>query len=108
MFIAAREKQETILAEHCIVDPIARPPIDPEFAHTIAKRFAVTKVSQSDAVNPNCDLGLCSGIFQLSQPLPEYIPSRGSDIAENFKHGLSVTYKLQTREQTQKVRSGFA
>lgn len=55
-------------------------------------RFAV--FLQRHTVNPNRNLRLGAGVSQLCQPLPKHIFAGGGDLALNFDHSFSVTYKL--------------
>jgi hypothetical protein len=84
--LPAARKQYTSLSQHRVI-------------HAIAKNLAVAKISGSNTVNPNRDLRLGAGVSQLCQPLPKQIFAGGSDLALNFDHSFSVTYKLQRQKK---------
>ena len=51
--------------KHRVIDPVALSPIDPQLAHTLSQRLAVSKVPGGEPVNSDRNLRLCAGIRQL-------------------------------------------
>ena len=80
------KEQYTCLSRHRVID-------------AIAKNLAVAKISGSNTVNPSRNLRLGAGVSQLCQPLPKQIFAGGGDLALNFDHSFSVTYKLQRQKK---------
>src|SRR5712692_4051822 len=98
-FVAAAEEQYANSAEHRVIDPVAGPPINPQFPHALAQWPAVAKVPRREPVDSACNLRLRPSIIQLGQPAIEHVFSSAADIMANLDHGcLIVTYKLQLRK----------
>ena len=91
-FIAAAQEQHAGPAQHRVVHPISRPPVDPKFGHSLAQRFAIAEVPKRKPVNPRSNSRSQMGV-QTCQPVAEYISCSG-DIPTNLNHALSVAYKL--------------
>jgi len=94
VFIAAVQERHAGPSQHRVVHPISRPPVDPQFGYSLAKRFAVTEVPKGKPVNPHSNSRAQMGV-QTCQPVADYIFSCSGDIPTNLDHALSVAYKLQ-------------
>ncbi len=66
--------------------PEAGPPIDPQFAQTLAQRLAVAKVSGGGPVDSGRNLRLRASISQLKQPIVKHIFSGTGDVVANLDH----------------------
>jgi len=82
---------------HGVVNPIARPPINAEFAQCSAQWFAIPEIALRKPINPIPNLGLGMGVRQSSEPFAEYISSGPRKITANFYH-KAVTYKLRQKK----------
>ncbi len=87
-FVAAREKQYANSAEHRAIDPLAGPPINPQFTHALAQGPAVAKVPRREPVDSACNFRLRTSISQLGQPVIEHVFSSAADIMANLDHGF--------------------
>lgn len=96
-FIAAAQEQHAGRAQHRVVHPISRPPVDPKFGHPLAQRFAIAEVPKRKPVNPHSNSRSQMGV-QTCQPVTDHIFSRSGDIPTNLNHASSVAYKLQPRK----------
>jgi len=83
-FVAAAEKQYAFPAYHRVIDPVARSPIDPQFAYTLSQRLTVAKVPGSQLVDSGRNLRLCAGVCQLRQPIVEDIFSGVANLVANL------------------------
>src|SRR5664279_2800785 len=90
-FIAAAQEQHTGPAQHRVVHPISRPPVDPKFGYSLAQRFAIAEVPKRKPVNPHSNSR--SHTVQTCEPVADQIFSCSGDIATNLNHALSVSYK---------------
>ena len=96
-FIAAAQEQHAGPAQHRVVHPISRPPVDPKFGYSLAQRFAIAEVPKRKPVNPHSNSRSHMGV-QTCQPVADYIFSCSGDIPTNLDHALSVAYKLHPRK----------
>jgi len=96
-FIAAAQEQHAGRAQHRVVHPISRPPVDPKFGHSLAQRFAIAEVPKRKPVNPHSNSRSQMGV-QTCQPVTDHIFSCSGDIPTNLNHVSSVAYKLQPRK----------
>ena len=85
-FVAAAYEQDAPLTDHCVIDPVARPPIDPQFAHALPQGLAVAKVTYGNAVNSAGNSRLCVRVRQVRQPIVEDISSGAVDVMPNLNH----------------------
>jgi len=96
-FIAAAQEQHAGRAQHRVVHPISRPPVDPKFGHSLAQRFAITEVPKRKPVNPHSNSRSQMGV-ETCQPVADQIFPCSGDIPTNLDHARSVSYKLQPRK----------
>src|SRR2546425_12340235 len=75
-FVAPAEEQYANSPEHHVIDPVAGPPINPQFAQALAQRSAVAKIPR-----------LRSGIRQSGPPVIEHIFPSAVDIMTSLDHG---------------------
>jgi hypothetical protein len=107
-FVAAAQKQYANPAHDRVINPITRSPIDPQFAQTLAQRFAVAKISSGKPVDAGRNLRLRASICQLRKPIIEDIFPGATDIVANLDHMPIVTYKLHTGKREKTLYLSFA
>lgn len=105
--VTPAEKQHAFPAGHRLVDAVARSPIHPKFAQSLAQGLAVAKIPAGEPVDPAGNLRLGAGVGQLRQPVVEDIFSGACDVMANLNHDYIVTYKLQLGKAS-RVAAPFA
>lgn len=82
-FVAAAQQQNTRASSQCVIDPITRAPIDPQFGDSFAQRLAIPKVAESQTIDSDGDSG--AGVcLQSCEPFPNNIFPRPADVAAYF------------------------
>jgi hypothetical protein len=61
----------------------------------LAEGPGAAKISSSEPVDPDRNLRLCAGVYQLRQPMIEDIFPGSADVMANFDRLFIVTYKSQ-------------
>jgi hypothetical protein len=84
--IAAAKQKHACLAQHRVVHPIPRSPIDSEFAKPFTERLAISKLSECETIQANSYLRFGPGIFQTRKPFSIYIFASAANIAAEFDH----------------------
>jgi hypothetical protein len=105
-FIAAAKEQHAGPAQHRVVHPISRPPVDPKFGYSLAKRLAIAEVPKRKPVNPHSNSRSQMGV-KTCQPVADQIFSCSGDIPTNLDHACNVSYKLQSRKPESKNSARF-
>ena len=83
-FVPTAENQEGGPSDPCVVDPIARAPVDAKLPHAAAQRLAVTKIARGQAIHPGCDFRLRPGITQPPKPLVEDVLAGAGQLVPNL------------------------
>src|SRR6185437_2571124 len=94
-FVAPTEKQYTRVIQHGVIQPISRTRIDSQFMQFVPERSTVSEISGSHPSDPDRVFCPRAKILQSIQPLAHNIFACPSDIAPDFNHRSSVTYKSQ-------------
>src|SRR5580698_9635629 len=81
-----RQQKQACLAQHRVVHPIPRSPIDSEFAKPFTERLAISKISECETIQANSYLRFGPGIFQTRKPFSIYIFASAANIAAEFDH----------------------
>src|ERR1017187_10828946 len=97
-FIAAAQEQHASPAQHRVVHPISRLPVDPKFGHSLAQKFAIAEVPKRKPVNPHSNSRSQMRV-QTCQPVTDHIFSCSGDIPAEAYHVSTVAlYLIPTRD----------
>jgi len=76
------------------IDPISCAEVLSQFQDAVTYRFAITKISRLNPLQPNPDLGLRSLVTERLKPLSDWLMAIDHLVSKNFDHGRIVAYKL--------------
>jgi len=82
----AKEKDDH-LAEPGEIDPVSRPPVDPQFQHAFARRLDISEVAGGNSCQPRFDSRTGLPVVQPRQPLNEWPLAGSSLIVTKLDHG---------------------
>jgi hypothetical protein len=91
--IAAAQQQDHLASGDCVVDPVARPNIDPKFPYPVTARFVVPKVSQFNPIDAPVDGYPCLDVAQLAVPLQIEILLIRSEVVADLLLGIIFVHK---------------
>lgn len=96
--VSTAEQQHDHRSDLAEIDPIARAVIDAEFLNPVAHSAAVAKISQTDPIQPDPNLGSDLDVSQSAEPFTKRHSPIYRHINQEFfrrrLHRLIVAYKL--------------
>ena len=93
--VTTSAQENKSLARHCVIHPVARPPIKPQLPDTLTYRLAVTKVAVVQPNQPSGNPSLCLSILQAIKPTPKKVLTLGATVMSKFVHKIIVAFELQ-------------
>ena len=104
--VTAAQQDDQSIPDTPEIDPVARPDVDPQFLHSIADRFAVTKQPSPDSADPKQYRRHRTSVVQRLHPITKQITPGWRQIVQDLEFGHCSLWATHGQEADVALRKG--